>query len=235
MAKAVVLTAPFSLYRPTRTPAARIPAKQPPQDMCAALLTRAVARLADQNHPACGLLPSACIRSDDHECLTRLQQRPEGAGIFLHGLQAEEQRTPVKNADATSQLAGARHDPQPRAEIRKRGRHGDLFADSDSDDPVAETVSAHNIQETFSLKEASRVTADAATANHRHQAKCCATETAVRAPAQQKAGSFRARVERQQADWQSIVNDLNMQRAEVGRADANLAWLCSALGTAAAA
>jgi hypothetical protein len=174
----------------TSTPA-RMPVKQIPHPhMGNTLLTSAVARRGDTSH-SCGLVPSACLPLASG-VENKLPGYITSDSILLDGIIADE-------------------DMPRAANFKRKGRHGDLFEDSDSDDCPGPSLAVDVIQPV----------AKAATPANR--------------PSQHVhvIASFLFAIEAQQLEWTALTMDFGKQRAEVARYEPHLAWLCAALGAAA--
>jgi len=164
-----------------------MPVKQTPYPhMGNTLLTSAVARRGDTSH-SCGLVPSACLPIGVDKTLPGYIISDS---ILLDGIIADEELPRAAN-------------------LKRKGRHGDLFEDSDSDDCPGPSHAVEVIQPV----------AKAATPANR--------------PSQHVVASFLFAIEAQQLEWTALTMDFGKQRAEVARCEPHLAWLCAALGAAA--
>ena len=188
---------------------ARMPAQKPPSDLSSALLSCALAKLATTtSYPQCGLVPAACL------CAMSQPAAMTDIGVAVsracHIFSLYDDDDP-RHAERVLASGGA----ATTVASRKRGRHGDLFEDSDSDAddpkhavPLPQTV-------VHITKADTRAAPQTATAS---------------VPAE----SLASRLGAQQREFAAIAGCLAMQRAEVARADDFLTWMCGAMSAVTA-
>ena len=168
---------------------ARMPAQKLPTDMSDALLSCAVSKLATP-HPQCGLVPAACL------CAMGQPAEVADKGVVVSRVLDIFDDDDPRPAERALPVGG---DAAVAVASRKRGRHGDLFEDSDSDaDSDADTLAG------------TRTAPQAATTN---------------VPIE----SLASRLGAQQSEFAAISACLAKQRAEVARADSFLTWMCAAM------
>lgn len=190
---------------------ARMPAQKPPTDLSSALLSCAVAKLATTTtHPQCGLVPAACLCAMSQPAAMADNGVAVSSAHACHIFSLYDDDDP-RHAERVLPASGG---AATTVASRKRGRHGDLFEDSDSDADDSQAVPPP--QPVVHITKAdTRAAPQTATAS---------------VPAE----SLASRLGAQQREFAAIAGCLAMQRAEVARADDFLTWMCGAMSAVTA-
>jgi hypothetical protein len=182
----------------------RVPAQKPAT--CAglsdSLLSCAVSKLATTTtHPQCGLIPAACLCAMSQPAAVA-HTGVAVSRVAIFSLFDDDDPRP------TERLKQASGGAVTAVASRKRGRHGDLFEESDSDADDVQLVPP---------RPGTR-----------------AAQTAVAMAASVPIESLASRLGAQHSEFAAIAGCLAAQRAEVARADHFLTWMCSAMSAVTA-